>query len=787
MEFLSDLSIRNKLFLLIAVPLAGLLYFSIGSVLEKADDVGQMASLQELSELGVKISAVVHETQKERGASALYLGSGGEKFGEELQAQQQNADQRLADLQAYLEKFDLQEFGNELRVPLESVREKLGSLSQVREETLGLSMAVGDVLGYYTEINALLLKSIAVAATQSHNAELTMAISAYVNFLEGKERAGIERAVLSNTFAQDRFGPGMLNKFITLVAEQKTYSRVFAAQATSGQQQMEREKLTHPSVEETERMRQIAMERAGIGGFGVQADYWFGKQTEKINLLKEIEDELSKELVARAEFLRESAVQQMILYVVLTVLGVVISLAFGLLTTRKITVPLGQMAQVAEGIASGDVDHDIRYRSGDEIGALADSYRNLIAYVKDIAAAAQALGEGNLDVHVRARSERDVLAQGFINAVQSLKDLIDEIGELSVAARDGVLDRRGKADLFAGGYGDLIGGINSMLDTIVAPINEAAAVLDRVADRDLRVRVIGEYKGDHARVQNALNTAINNLQHSLVQVASSAARVDAASGQIRAGSESLAQGTSEQAASLEEISSSLREVSIRSGQSAVSAREAKGMTDEARITAMQGVESMKRLSIAIQQIKVSADETAAIVGTIDEIAFQTNLLALNAAVEAARAGEAGKGFAVVAEEVRNLAQRSADAAKSTTQMIAESVQNTERGVELNQEVLKSLEAIHDQIEKVSTVMGNIAVDSEQQSEGVGQINIGAEQLNKVTQENAANAEESSGAAGELTKQAGGLQSLVDLFLIEEKAVAAEELVELDAVGSHDGR
>ncbi len=781
MDFIYNMKIGKKLVLLVAIPMAGLLYFSVVDVLDRIAEVRKMTSLQEISEMGVKISALVHETQKERGASALYLGSGGDQFGGELQAQHNSTDQRIGDLQADLENFDLDQFGSELQIPLNDAINELSRLSQIREGTLGLGLAVTDVLAYYTKINTLLLKSIAVSATQSHRADLTMMLSAYVYFLENKERAGIERAVLSNTFAQDRFGPGMLNKFVALVAEQKTYSQVFATQATPSQRHMQSDKLNHPSVVETERMRQVAMQRGSKGGFGIRANYWFEKQTKKINLLKEIEDELSGELVDRAGFLRKNAVYQMALFLALATLAVVISLTLGIIITRNITAPLGLITHVAERIADGDINHDISYQSGDEIGMLADSYRKLIDYIRNIAVIAKALGEGDLSIPIEKRSDQDVLAKSFMQAIQSLQDLINEIRELADAAREGALARRGSTERFKGAYGELVYAINSMLDAIVAPINEAAAVIDRVAGRDLRVRVEGEYRGDHARVRNALNTAINNLQDSLVQVANSAERVDVVSGQIRAGSESLAKGTSEQAVSLEEIASSLKEMSSRSGQGSVSAREAKRKTDKARTTVNEGVNSMKQLSVAIEQIKASADETAVIVSSIDQIAFQTNLLALNAAVEAARAGEAGKGFAVVAEEVRNLAQRSADAAKSTAQMIAESVQNTERGVELNRVALKYLEEIREQVESVSKAMGDIAVDSHQQNEGVGQINLGADQLNKVTQENAATAEESSAAAGEMATLAGELRSLVDLFLIEKEEVAVVE--EPVAVGS----
>ena len=189
------------------------------------------------------------------------------------------------------------------------------------------------------------------------------------------------------------------------------------------------------------------------------------------------------------------------------------------------------------------------------------------------------------------------------------------------------------------------------------------------------------------------------------------------------------------------------------------------MSDGARSGADRGVDAMKRLSEAMERIKASSDETAKIVKTIDEIAFQTNLLALNAAVEAARAGDAGKGFAVVAEEVRNLAMRSAEAAKSTAQLIEESVTNAAGGVSLNSEVLGNLQEIQKQVVQVSEVMDEIVAAAEQQSEGVTQINVAVEQMNQVTQQTAANAEESSSASEELTSQAEELRQLVGGYVI----------------------
>ena len=198
-------------------------------------------------------------------------------------------------------------------------------------------------------------------------------------------------------------------------------------------------------------------------------------------------------------------------------------------------------------------------------------------------------------------------------------------------------------------------------------------------------------------------------------------------------------------------------------QNTLNAREANNVAIEARDSAQRGVESMSRMSLAINKIKTSSDSTSKIVKTIDEIAFQTNLLALNAAVEAARAGDAGKGFAVVAEEVRNLAMRSAEAAKNTANLIEEAVKNSENGVSINAEVLKNFQEITEKINKVSQVVAEIAAASEQQDQGISQVNKAVEQMNQLTQQNAANAEESASAAEEMSSQSEEMRSMVAGF------------------------
>jgi methyl-accepting chemotaxis protein len=254
-------------------------------------------------------------------------------------------------------------------------------------------------------------------------------------------------------------------------------------------------------------------------------------------------------------------------------------------------------------------------------------------------------------------------------------------------------------------------------------------------------------------ITTALKRIIEGLNSGAEQTASAA-------GQVSSASQSLAEGASEQAAAIEETSSSIEEMSSMTKQNAGNAGEAKNLAATTRDSAAKGVEAMGKMSAAINDIKKSADKTAKIVKTIDEIAFQTNLLALNAAVEAARAGDAGKGFAVVAEEVRNLAQRSAEAAKNTANMIEESVKNAENGVAISAEVGKSLTEIAEVAGKVNDLVAEIAAASNEQSQGIDQVNTAVTQMDKVTQSNAANAEESASASEELSAQAEQLRGMV---------------------------
>ncbi len=448
--------------------------------------------------------------------------------------------------------------------------------------------------------------------------------------------------------------------------------------------------------------------------------------------------------------------------------GIIVVLAilclFGLLLSRSLTRPISDLVEMIQEMGTGNLSKRLQMERTDEIGVLAQTMDQFAEDLKTIVVGAlHKVAEGDVDMLITPKGPRDEIAPALQACLSSLRQLLSEEDKVTKSAIEGNLSARAGLGKSKGGHRQVLEGMNATLEAVTGPMREATEVLKQLATGDLTVRMKGNYRGDLATIKEVLNQALESLDGGFSRVSVAAEEVSTASSQISSGSNDLAQGASAQASSLEEVSSSLQEMASMTKQNAVNAREAKGLTDGARGSAERGVDSMRRLSSAIDRIKSSSDETAKIVKTIDEIAFQTNLLALNAAVEAARAGDAGKGFAVVAEEVRNLAMRSAEAAKNTADLIDESVKNAEGGVSINQEVLQNLEEINDQVRKITEVMGEIAAASDQQSQGIEQINTAVEQMNQLTQQTAASSEESSGAAEELTHQAAELNNVLSQF------------------------
>jgi len=349
------------------------------------------------------------------------------------------------------------------------------------------------------------------------------------------------------------------------------------------------------------------------------------------------------------------------------------------------------------------------------------------------------------------------------NDITEQKDAERQMQALIDSASAGDLSKRIDSSSYKGFMRNLSDGINKMLETVVAPVQEGTRVMKSLADGDLSQNMVGEFQGDFAVLQEAIDTSVNNLRSMVGDIRESASAITSGAGEIAQGNQDLSQRTEEQASSLEETASSMEQLTGTVKQNADNANQANQLASGAREQAEKGGKVVGNAVSAMSEINSSSKKIADIISVIDEIAFQTNLLALNAAVEAARAGEQGRGFAVVAGEVRNLAQRSAAAAKEIKALINDSVEKVDEGSKLVDESGKTLEEIVTAVKKVSDIIAEIAAASQEQSTGIDQVNKAIIQMDEVTQQNAALVEEAAAASESMDEQSKGLSKLMEFF------------------------
>ena len=289
------MTIKYKLNLITAIVVSFALIIIVLTFSKTIKDNTIIYQAQELNVLSQKLSIVIHETQKERGASAGFIGSGGKQFGDILPKQKVDTTKEYETLKKYIATLNLDSFPKELNSEIAAFNSEMEKISQIRSQVDALSISLKDVVAYYTNMNTKILNIVSISAKLANTPELVKALSSYSNFLKSKERAGIERAVLSGTFAADKFGDGIFAKWITLVAEQDAFIDSYLSMATDSSKAFYEQKMNSPVVAEVNKMRDIARQKAIEGGFNIDSVAWFKTITQKINLLKEVDDELAKQ------------------------------------------------------------------------------------------------------------------------------------------------------------------------------------------------------------------------------------------------------------------------------------------------------------------------------------------------------------------------------------------------------------------------------------------------------------------------------------------------------------
>lgn len=387
---------------------------------------------QSLNILSQKLSLLIHETQKERGASAGFIGSKGNKFTIILPKQRKLTDKRNFQLNSYISTLNLSLFSNELKSEISGFTSDINRINQIRSRVDNLSISLKDEVSYYSKMNEKILNIVSLTAKLADTQELVKALATYTNFLKSKERAGIERAVLSGTFAADKFAPGMFAKWITLVAEQNAFLDSSMAMADNNVKSYYKKIMNSSVVDEVNNMRAIAKNKALNGNFGIDSVLWFQTITKKINLLKKVDDEISKQnstLIKKIEEVSKlNALITISSYLIFTIVIFIIILLISRGVNKNVTSSLEKINCVSSSL---DLTCDIIVHGKDEISQISKAlhlmiiaFRQTVNHTKNVSSNTSNESLKLNDVVKKLTTNSDETQK----KIESINILVEEVG-----------------------------------------------------------------------------------------------------------------------------------------------------------------------------------------------------------------------------------------------------------------------------------------------------------------------------------------------------------------------
>ena len=466
------MTIKGKLNLIMAIVVSFVLVIiglTIKTTLQEQAIVHQSKELNTLSQ---KLSRFIHETQKERGASAGYLGSKGKKFVTILKKQKILTNQRLKELEEYIRTLDLTQYPKELSQKIQELQNDISKLPLIRKRVESLSIPAKDAIGFYTGMNAKILQIVGLSAKLANTPDLVKALDGYTNFLKSKERAGIERAVLSNTFASDHFAPGMYEKFITLIAQQNAYMDAFMTIAPKESVDLYKNIMNAPVVAEVQKMRDIAKAKSIEGNFGVDGEVWFRTITKKINLLKKVDDALAQNNTKILEHIEHEykmkALITLLSYITFAIVIIVIIFLISRGVNRSVRSSLEKIKCVSSDL---DLSCNIVVDGNDEISEISralqvmiNAFKETVYNVKDVSQRTKQESETLKDVVVTLEENSEQEDE----KIKEIDGVISDVGERSNSVEEAtvtVTENLSDAN-------DVLEGFIEKLSNVVASIEE---------------------------------------------------------------------------------------------------------------------------------------------------------------------------------------------------------------------------------------------------------------------------------------------------------------------------
>ncbi len=675
MDILKNLRIRGRLLAMLAVPMAALLGYCLLDAWAEARNAIRLGTVQALGALAREVGQTVHELQKERGLTAGFLGSKGQKFASEVAEIRNSSDSRILALKQGLTPFITDQTQGGIRAKAASARDALNQLDHHRQGASAFSISTPEHLANYTGLIGALLDLAQEIPHHTQEAELFASAQSLVQLMRLKEASGIERATLNAALTQDRFAEGVFQRYATLVGEQAAEARSFRLLAAEPLRKTLDQALQGPFAESFASMRKTAFQRGEAGGFGIDPAAWFKVSTQRIDALREVEVKAADDLAGRAALRHESARRAFIRSIGVFILVLSAASTLAILVGRSILQPLRSCTAAAERIASGDLvafqpaqgvdetaqlqqamgrmsetlrgllealrNMSLAHEAGDIDARLATphlhgTYRTMAEGVngmveghvdlnRKVMACVSAFGEGRFDAPLESFPGKKAENNRIVEVVRSnLQRLCAELGHLIEASRQGRLETRGDATRFHGDWQGMIQGLNELLEGVVAPLRDVTAVMGRLAQGELQARMTGRYDGDFGRLGASVDLTAESLTEAVSGIQTDSSRLARAAEALRGTAGSLARNAGEAKAQSLQVdegsSSALSELqSVSQGIQSVSgnARSVAAATEE--VTA-----NLHTVGAAVEEMSsnmaVIASSTNTATGAVESVA-----------------------------------------------------------------------------------------------------------------------------------------------------------------------